>query len=268
MRKKINVAELDSTYTDLMPLEKIDVQSRIRKDLGDIEALAADIKKHGMLNPLTVLFNSTMGEGFPLIAGQRRYEAAKLLGWTEVLCRVVTTDDAQQILEMEIAENEMRKDFTVSERLDFAARLKAVEAEKARERKGLYAREGRDENQDGADRSYPEKGRAEVHIAEKAGFSSRTQYRRAEALAEKRPDLLAEVDAGRMSLTGAEAQMKRDEQPITAKPAQEPPKPISRNELERKLRQAEKRIEELEADIKELKTENAKLRKEIDERSK
>jgi hypothetical protein len=196
------------------------------------------------------------GARFPLIAGQRRYEAAKMLGWESIRTTVVDTDDAQEILEIEIAENESRKEFTVSEKLDFAARLKVVEEAKARERKSLYARDGyKDQDvvnwphpeietgetkydynevmdegisdsyvQDVGDRPHPEKeaggvtkdahsvkGRARDIIAKKAGFTSTSQMRRAETIAMKRPDLLGEIDAGRMSIHGAAETMKREE---------------------------------------------------------
>ena len=41
--------------TRMIPLASILVSARIRKDTGDIRELAADMEKHGMLNPITVM---------------------------------------------------------------------------------------------------------------------------------------------------------------------------------------------------------------------
>ena len=47
----------------------------------------------------------------------------------------MTALEADEMLMLEIAENEQRKEFTVSEKLAFAEKLKAVEAEKAKQRR-------------------------------------------------------------------------------------------------------------------------------------
>jgi ParB family chromosome partitioning protein len=64
-----------------LPLDAIQVSGRIRKDLGDIRALAASIDAIGLLHPLIV---STSGI---LLAGHRR-EACRLLGWEEIQVNV------------------------------------------------------------------------------------------------------------------------------------------------------------------------------------
>jgi ParB family chromosome partitioning protein len=61
-----------------VPIECIHVGNRIRKDLGDIRLLAASIEAIGLLNPITV---ATSGV---LLAGHRRLEACRYLGWEEV----------------------------------------------------------------------------------------------------------------------------------------------------------------------------------------
>lgn len=61
----------------------ITVGNGIRHALGDIESLAALIQEFGLLNPIKI----TAGNN--LVAGRRRLEACKLLGWTEIPVRVV-----------------------------------------------------------------------------------------------------------------------------------------------------------------------------------
>jgi ParB family chromosome partitioning protein len=58
-----------------MPVEKIRVGPRHRRDLGDLDGLAASIEDIGLLNPITV------DDTGLLLAGARRLAACKLLGW-------------------------------------------------------------------------------------------------------------------------------------------------------------------------------------------
>ena len=68
-----------------MPVTSILVGARHRKDLGDLEALARSIADLGLLHPIVV---NQRGE---LLAGQRRLEACRLLGWTEVPVNIMET---------------------------------------------------------------------------------------------------------------------------------------------------------------------------------
>jgi DNA modification methylase len=88
------------------PLKRIRVGRRFRKALGDLRALAESIEEVGLLHPVVV---TPQGR---LIAGRRRLEAVKLLGWRTVPVHVV---DLENIIEGELAENVHRKDFLPSE---------------------------------------------------------------------------------------------------------------------------------------------------------
>ena len=61
----------------------IKVGSRFRRDLGDIDALAKSISTVGLLHPIVI------NENNELIAGVRRLEACKKLGWTDIPVHVV-----------------------------------------------------------------------------------------------------------------------------------------------------------------------------------
>lgn len=116
----------------LIDIDKIVVGDRIRKDFGDIQELADDIKENTLLNALVVTPN---GEGtYLLIAGERRLRACKSLGYKAVTVNVVAAEDAEQALRMEISENECRKEFTMTERLAYAEKLQAIKAAEAQER--------------------------------------------------------------------------------------------------------------------------------------
>ncbi|MDR1933349.1 MAG: ParB N-terminal domain-containing protein [Spirochaetales bacterium] len=93
-------------------VEDIKVRKRIRKDLGDVGPLMESMKKYGLLSPLIV------NKSNELIAGRRRLEAARLLGWQTVSVTVLDRDGDIEKLEMEIDENVLRKDFSPDELAD------------------------------------------------------------------------------------------------------------------------------------------------------
>ena len=97
------------------PLNCIRVGRRFRKVLGDLGALAKSIEAVGLLHPVVV---TPQGR---LVAGRRRLEAVKLLGWRTVPVHVV---DLEHLAEGELAENVHRKDFLPSELWAIAKKVK------------------------------------------------------------------------------------------------------------------------------------------------
>jgi ParB family chromosome partitioning protein len=87
-------------------ISDIVVSTRHRKDMGDIAGLAASMADLGLLHPIVIRPDNV------LIAGERRLLAAKLLGWETIPVTVVHLD---AVARGELAENEVRKDFTLSE---------------------------------------------------------------------------------------------------------------------------------------------------------
>lgn len=61
-----------------MLISEIMVGPRVRRDMGDLDALAASIADVGLLQPIVVKPDGT------LVAGQRRLEACRMLGWDDV----------------------------------------------------------------------------------------------------------------------------------------------------------------------------------------
>jgi ParB family transcriptional regulator, chromosome partitioning protein len=64
-------------------VHSIQVGDRVRRELGDIDSLAASICDIGLLHPIIIT-----SEG-KLLAGLRRLEAARRLGWATIRVRVV-----------------------------------------------------------------------------------------------------------------------------------------------------------------------------------
>jgi ParB family transcriptional regulator, chromosome partitioning protein len=101
----------------LIPIENITVKDRIRKDFGDIEELAQDIRDNGLINPPVVT------PDYELIAGERRLRAMQHLGYQQIEVRVMAVNDYLHQLNLEISENENRKEFTKKERFEYANKL-------------------------------------------------------------------------------------------------------------------------------------------------
>lgn len=105
----------------LISIDDIKVKRRIRKDLGDLDALKDSLRRYGLMNPIT------LNSKYELIAGQRRLEAAKQLGWTTIQVNILeSAQDKISQLEMELEENTQRYDFSDEELLAGYAALEKL----------------------------------------------------------------------------------------------------------------------------------------------
>lgn len=196
-------------------ISSIRVAERIRKENGSLDELAQDIQKHGLLNPITVMEQSD--GGYVLIAGLRRMKAMAQMNAVEIRATVMSPMEADEMLMLEIAENEQRKEFTVSEKLAFAERIRMVEVEKGKQRRMRKPVNGQMDSEVGncppQTDERNEAGKVREIVARKVGFSSDRQMRRAKEVAEKRPDLMDRVDKGEQSISGAYRDMQQTEKP-------------------------------------------------------
>jgi ParB family chromosome partitioning protein len=87
-------------------------QPRKRFDSDELDSLTESVKNHGVLQPLVV---RATGDGFQLIAGERRLRAAQAAGLDEVPVHVVNFDD-QQVFEAALVENIQRSDLNAIEK--------------------------------------------------------------------------------------------------------------------------------------------------------
>jgi ParB family transcriptional regulator, chromosome partitioning protein len=72
-----------------------------------IGALYDSIKEKGLLQPIIV---RPKNDYFEIVAGNRRYEACKKLGWKKIICHIVELDD-KEAFEIGLIENIQRKNF-------------------------------------------------------------------------------------------------------------------------------------------------------------
>ncbi|MBQ8996664.1 ParB/RepB/Spo0J family partition protein [Candidatus Saccharibacteria bacterium] len=119
-------AEEDLAASKLLeiPLNKIvrdEDQPRKEFDAEALEALAQSIRVNGVLQPIVVVRE---GEGYKIVAGERRYRAAGMAG-LEKIPAIVRTLDAQNRLELSIIENAQREDLNAIELATAYAKLKA-----------------------------------------------------------------------------------------------------------------------------------------------
>ncbi len=101
-------------------IEEIIIRKRVRKNLGDLTSLMESLRRHGLLNPIVI---SNRNE---LVAGHRRTEAARRLGWKTIEARIVDDRDEGDLVEMEIEENTQRKSLTPDELAEAYLRLDKI----------------------------------------------------------------------------------------------------------------------------------------------
>ena len=81
---------------------RIKVRKLIRSDNEDISSLADSLNRYGQLQPIIVTRKNV------LVAGGRRLEAARMLGWKTINAIVDSRTDELSTLELEVEENLQR----------------------------------------------------------------------------------------------------------------------------------------------------------------
>ena len=96
-------------------------QPRKDFDAEALESLAESIKLHGVLSPIVVM---KIDGKYQIVAGERRYRAAKMAGLKKMPAIIRTLDD-QNRLELSIIENAQREDLNGIELATAYAKLKS-----------------------------------------------------------------------------------------------------------------------------------------------
>ncbi|WP_084584805.1 ParB/RepB/Spo0J family partition protein [Thermus tengchongensis] len=92
----------------VLPLEVLVPSPQPRKRFENLEALAESIREKGVLQPLLV---RPLGDGkYAIVAGERRYRAARMAGLSEVPVRVVELSEKEARL-LALVENLQREDL-------------------------------------------------------------------------------------------------------------------------------------------------------------
>lgn len=107
--REINKNEKENSL--LMSINKIKANSKQPRknfDNDKIDTLASSIKQHGIIQPLLVRRDRSE---YIVIAGERRWRAAKKIGLKEVPVIVVEDIDDKKVLELSLIENIQREDL-------------------------------------------------------------------------------------------------------------------------------------------------------------
>ncbi|MCC8630160.1 PRTRC system ParB family protein [Xanthomonas vesicatoria] len=106
----------NATYTTSIPLSAVRVRSgnnpRRRFDQEDHDGLCLTLREEGLMHPIAV--RQLGNEEFEIIAGERRWRAAKAIGWASIDAKVFICS-AQQARRMARIENLKRVNLSVPE---------------------------------------------------------------------------------------------------------------------------------------------------------
>lgn len=169
-------------------IDLVNIGERFRKDFGDIPALAQSIEEIGLLQPIGI------DSGYRLVFGERRLRAFRHLGRDTIPARFVNLDS---LLKGEYAENELRKDFTTSERVEIGKALEGELAAKAAQRKKSGVANLPENFPGGV-------GDTRDLAAKAAGFGNGKTYEQAKSVVDSGvPELVEAMDAGSVSVSAA-----------------------------------------------------------------
>ena len=111
----LQTQESGSVYLPISQVEPGLNQPRKQFDQAALDDLSDSIREHGIIQPLTV---RRLSSGYyQIIAGERRWRAAKLAGLHEVPAVIIEADD-RKVMEIGLIENLQREDLNPMEEAD------------------------------------------------------------------------------------------------------------------------------------------------------
>lgn len=176
-------------------MSEIVVGRRVRKELGELHSLIKSIETVGLLHPIVV---NTKRE---LVAGGRRLEAVKRIGWVDVPTVIVDgLDETTEALKAERDENTCRKPWTVTEMAEMGRQLEELERPKAKEASNKNLLQNKDESEV---ENFHLGGKVRDKVGEALGVSGKT-YEKAKVISEDGIDELKNmVDHQEVSIDAA-----------------------------------------------------------------
>lgn len=106
-------------YVDVNDIKPNSSQPRKNFDEEKLEELAASIESHGVIQPIVL---RVLGKGYEIVAGERRWRAARMAGLKEVPCIVKELTDEENML-LAIIENMQREDLNPIEEAEGIKRM-------------------------------------------------------------------------------------------------------------------------------------------------
>ena len=106
-----NDVPVEKSPYQLLPIYKVEPnkdQPRQDFDEEELQALADSISEHGVIQPLTV--RELPSSYYQIIAGERRWRAARLAGLRDIPAVIIEADD-RKVMELALIENLQRQDL-------------------------------------------------------------------------------------------------------------------------------------------------------------
>ncbi|MBO4971519.1 MAG: ParB/RepB/Spo0J family partition protein [Clostridia bacterium] len=110
----VSIPQNGATTLRLSDVEPMSSQPRKLFDEEALEALSRSIAECGVLQPIIVRENKTLEGTYEIIAGERRWRAAKLAGLSEIPAIVLDADDLKAA-QLALIENVQREDLNAVE---------------------------------------------------------------------------------------------------------------------------------------------------------
>mgnify|MGYP001062043625 CR=1 FL=1 len=220
-----------------VPLEALVLSPQPRRRFEALEALAQSIREKGVLQPLLV---RPLGDGrYAIVAGERRYRAAKMAGLSEVPVRVLEISEKEARL-LALVENLQREDLNPYEETLGVLELLSEELGKTREEVVALLRRMRKEHRGEAGHNVvasPEAQRvAEVFQAlGRMGWESFVQHRL--PLLFLPEDLREALEAGAIPYTAALELKKVKDEALRRELLEEARAGLSLRELKARVRE-------------------------------
>lgn len=101
----------------------VERSERQRRELTGIEELAESINRIGLINPIVITQDGV------LVAGERRYSACSLLGWTSIPCQYVEDLSDYELQTIELEENVKRVNLSWQEEVAALERFHRLKVE-------------------------------------------------------------------------------------------------------------------------------------------
>ena len=102
-----DLPEGELRYIDINDIKPNSSQPRKDFDEDKLEELAESIEQHGLIQPIVL---RSAGQGYEIVAGERRWRAARMIGLKELPCIVKELTDEENML-LAIIENMQREDL-------------------------------------------------------------------------------------------------------------------------------------------------------------
>jgi ParB family chromosome partitioning protein len=237
-REAMGLAAKEEAFgTEVVPLSVLVPQAQPRRRFENLEALAESIREKGVLQPLLV---RPLGDGrYAIVAGERRYRAAKMAGLTQVPVRVLDLSEKEARL-LALVENLQREDLNPYEETLGVLDLLSEELGKTREEVVALLHRMRDEARGKVPRNVagnPEAQKVEAVFKALGRMTWETFVRHRLPLLGLPEDLRAALEEGALPYTAALELKKVKDPEARARLLEEAKGGLSLRELKARVRE-------------------------------